>query len=130
MKTFIAVVHKNPGSAYGIRFPDVPGCHLAANEFDDVLPNAVDALSLYFKDEPLPEPRKFDELRAEVADEIAGGAALIAVPLIIPTRTSARVNISLDRGTLTAIDETARARGLTRSAFLAEAATNEIEGRH
>jgi predicted RNase H-like HicB family nuclease len=130
MKTFIAVVHKDPGSAYGIRFPDVPGCFSAADEFNDVLPNAVDALSLYFGDQPLPEPREFDELRAEVADEIADGAALIAVPLIVPTRTFARIDLSLDRGILTAIDETARARGLTRSAFLAEAATNEIEGRH
>jgi predicted RNase H-like HicB family nuclease len=33
-----------------------------------------------------------------------------------------RANISMDSGTLGFIDETARARGLTRSAFLAEAA--------
>ena len=118
MKTFIAVVHKDPDSAYGIRFPDVPGCY------------SVEALSLFFEDQPVPEPRDLDQLRAEIAGDIAEGAALIAVPLIVPTRTSARVNISLDRGTLAAIDAAARARGLTRSAFLAEAATNEIEGRH
>ncbi len=130
MKTFIAVVHKDPDSAYGIRFPDVPGCFSAADDFDAVIPNAVEALSLYFEDQPLPEPRDLDVLRAELADKITEGAALIAVPLVVTTRTPARVNISLDKGTLAAIDAAARARGLTRSAFLAQAATNEIEGRH
>lgn len=41
-----------------------------------------------------------------------------------------RVNLSLDRGMLAAIDAAASARRLTRSSFLAEAARNEIEGRH
>ena len=130
MKTFIAVVEKDRDSAYGVRFPDVPGCFSAADDFNDVLPNAVDALQLYFEDTPVPEPRDLDVVRAEVAEEIAAGAALIAVPLVVTTRKPARVNVSLDQGTLAAIDAAARSRGLTRSAFLAQAATNEIEGRH
>jgi hypothetical protein len=36
------------------------------------------------------------------------------------------VNLSLDAGTLAAIDEAANARGLTRSAFLASAAREKI----
>jgi predicted RNase H-like HicB family nuclease len=130
MKIFIAVVHKDPGSAYGISFPDVPGCFSAADDLSDVIPNAVEALSLYFDDRPLPEPRDLDVLRTEAAPDIAEGAALIAVPLVETSRTAKRVNISLDKGTLAAIDAAARVRGLTRSAFRAEAATNEIEGRH
>jgi predicted RNase H-like HicB family nuclease len=130
MKIFIAVVHKDADSAYGISFPDVPGCFSAADDFSDVIPNAVEALSLYFDDGPLPEPRDLDVVRTEVAPEIADGAALVAVPLVETSRTPTRVNISLDRGTLAAIDAAARSRGLTRSAFLAQAATNEIEGRH
>ena len=104
MKTFVAVVHKDPDSAYGIRFPDVPGCFSAADDFNDVLPNAVEALSLYFDDQPLPEPRDLDVLRAEVAAEIAERAALIAVPWSSPPGRRRRVNISLDKGTLAAID--------------------------
>jgi len=130
VKTFIAVVHKDEDSAYGVRFPDAPGCFSAAEAFDDVLPNAVEALSLYFEGQAVPVPRGLDAVRAEVVDEIAEGAALLAVPLVITTRTPARVNISLDKGTLAAIDAAARARRMTRSAFLAQAATNEIEGRH
>ena len=109
MKTFIAVVHKDPDSAYGISFPDVPGCFSAAGAFDRVIPNAVEALSLYFEDRPMTEPRGLDAVRAEAAGDIAEGAALIAVPLVVTTRTSARVNISVDKGTLQAIDAAARA---------------------
>jgi uncharacterized protein (DUF1778 family) len=52
------------------------------------------------------------------------------VPFLTSNSRPTRVNISLDRGTLDAIDSAAAARKLTRSAFLAEAARNEIEGRH
>ena len=52
------------------------------------------------------------------------------MPLIESTSRVVRANISLDKGTLDAIDAAASARGLTRSAFLAEAARREIEGRH
>ena len=41
-----------------------------------------------------------------------------------------RANVSLERGILDAIDRAARERSLTRSAFIAQAARNEIESRH
>jgi metal-responsive CopG/Arc/MetJ family transcriptional regulator len=40
-----------------------------------------------------------------------------------------RANLSLDAGLLDAIDDAAKAHGLTRSAFLASAAREKIEGR-
>ncbi|MYE13404.1 MAG: ribbon-helix-helix protein, CopG family [Gammaproteobacteria bacterium] len=45
-----------------------------------------------------------------------------------PGGSSRRVNISLDRGLLEAIDDEARQRRMTRSAFLATAARHEIQG--
>lgn len=41
-----------------------------------------------------------------------------------------RVNVTFERGLLRAIDEAAKDRSLTRSAFLANAARREIEGAH
>ena len=38
-----------------------------------------------------------------------------------------RINISIDRGLLDAIDDEANQRGVTRSAFLAGAARRELE---
>ena len=51
------------------------------------------------------------------------------MPHIRRTGRQVRANISLDRGMLDAIDRAAADRNLTRSAFLADAARNEIEQR-
>jgi predicted RNase H-like HicB family nuclease len=130
MKIFIALVHKDEDSAWGVSFPDLPGCFSAADTLADVLPQAGEALELWFEDEPLVEVRSMEAIRAEVAEDLAQGAFLMAVPYMQTTGKPVRVNVSIDRGILDAIDTAAAARHLTRSAFLAEAARNEIRGAH
>ncbi len=44
MKYFYAVVNKDEGSAYGVHFPDLPGCFSAADDPNDVVPNAIEAM--------------------------------------------------------------------------------------
>ena len=129
MRYYIALVHKDDGSAYGVQFPDVPGCYSAADDMDALVPNAVDALSLYAEDSILPSPRNIDQIRTdpEVARELAAGAFLAAVPLIENDAKVVRANITMESGMLKAIDAAAKARHLTRSAFLAQAARHEIE---
>lgn len=36
MKPYIGIVHQDAGSAYGISFPDAPGCFSAADTLDDL----------------------------------------------------------------------------------------------
>ncbi len=129
MRYYHAVVHKDEDSAFGVQFPDLPGCFSAADDIEDVIPNAVEALSLWFEDAEDIEPRPVEAIRADAAADLAEGAFLVMVPWIGRNSKPARVNISLDRGMLDAIDTAAAVRRLTRSAFLAEAARNEIEGR-
>lgn len=125
---YIAVVHHDPGSAYGVSFPDVPDCFAAADEEKDVLKNAIDALDDYFADgQSIPSPRGIEAIRQEVAEDLAEGAYLVWVPLIPRPTKSERVNLSIDRGLLQAIDEAAELVGLNRSAFIAMAARKEIE---
>ena len=130
MKTFFALVEADPDSAYGVSFPDLPGCFSAADRLEDVLPNAAEALELWFEDVEPVTPRSLEKLRGEVADRLANGAFLLAVPHISRSTRQRRVNISVDTGTLDAIDTAAAGQGLTRSAFLAMAALNEIRGTH
>ena len=47
---YVAVIDKDPDSAYGIQFPEVPGCFSAADTFEEIVPNAIEALSLFFED--------------------------------------------------------------------------------
>lgn len=129
MNYFYALVHKDDDSAFGVTFPDLPGCFSAADTIEEIVPNACEALDLWFEDEAEVEPRDVEAVRLECAEDLAQGAFLIAVPRLTNQGKPVRVNLSLDRGMLDAIDTAASLRKLTRSAFLVEAARNEIEGR-
>ncbi len=132
---YIALVDGKAG-AYGVVMPDLPGCTTAGSTTDEALRNAVEAVRLWVEDaindgEVLPSPRSVEALRAdpEIAVALTGGAALAIVPLLLDAGRPVRANLSLDAGLLDAIDEAAKAHGLTRSAFLASAAREKIEGR-
>jgi len=130
MRYYIGVVHQDGDSAYGIHFPDVPGCFSAADDMNDLLMNASEALSLHLEDETLPDARTLDAVRADdnVAKDLREGAFLLAVPFIQLSGRTAKANITIDAGLLSAVDRVAKERGLTRSAFLADLARREITG--
>ena len=131
MKLYYAIVHKDEDSAFGVHFPDVPGCFSAADRQEDILANAVEALSLYFEDSEVLSASPIDTIRERAREDLEEGAFILAVPFIgRGAGKVVRVNLSLDQAVLVAIDRAANARKLTRSAFLADAARNEIEGRH
>ncbi len=123
---YVAVIDKDPGSAYGIQFPEVLGCFSAADTFDEVVPNAIEALSLFFDDSEPVVPRGLEAVREQVAENIAEGATLMMIPFVRGQQRVVRVNLSLEKGFLDTLDEAARMRGVTRSAFVKKAATREI----
>ena len=129
MIIYHAVVHKDEDSAWGAHFPDLPGCFSAADDLADVQANASEAVALYLEGEKAPKPSTIEKIRDMAADDLADGAFLLAVPYVYVSNRPQRINISIDRGVLDAIDAAATSRKLTRSAFLTEAARNEIEGR-
>lgn len=129
MRTYFAVVHKDPDSAFGAWFPDLPTVFSAADEEEDLVANAIEALRLYGETETLPEPSAIDAVLARdaVRRDLSEGAFLVRVPLIENDTRVVRANLTFEAGILRAIDEAAARRGLTRSAFLASAARKEIE---
>ena len=129
---YVVVVDGKPG-AYGMWVPDMPGCTSMGDTLADLLTNAQEALQLWAEDaiesgEALPKPRSIEVIRKDrdVARELADGAALAIVPLVMETGRPVKANLSLDAGLLAAIDEAAAARGVTRSAFLSSAAREKI----
>ncbi|SHI18900.1 type II toxin-antitoxin system HicB family antitoxin [Pollutimonas bauzanensis] len=50
-------VHKEPGSAYGIIFPDFPGCFSAADHIRDIAANAQEAVEAHFLNDADSIPR-------------------------------------------------------------------------
>ena len=129
---YIALVHKEPDSSYGVSFPDFPGCVSAGDTLDGALSNAVEALSGHVRvmeadGDVIPQPRSLDDIMADPElQEDRTGALISAVPLLRDRGSTVRINISMDLGLLEAIDAEARSRGQTRSAFLASAARREL----
>ena len=132
MKHFLALVEKQDDSAFGVSFPDIPGCSSASDDETDILPNAIEALELWAEDMDVPEPSSHGTIvaRTDVGDALRSGGYLISVPLIEKDTAVVRANLTFERGMLPAIDETAKSRGLTRSAFLANAARRSIGSRN
>ena len=119
--------------AYGVVISDLPGCTSAGKTVDAAYRNAIEAVRLWIEDaledgEKLPRPRSLKEMLAdrEIRRTLGTGAVLIMIPVVRDTGRPAKANVSMDAGTLQAIDEEAAAHGLTRSAFIASAALEKI----
>ena len=81
MAGYIALVHKDEGTSYGVSFPDVPGCISAGDTLEEALANAGEALAAHLAlmrrdGDTIAAPRSFEELRrdpeflADAADAI------------------------------------------------------------
>lgn len=132
MMRYIAFIHKDPGSCYGVSFPDMPGCTSAGDTLDEAVANAVGALSGHVRmmdmdGDAVPAPRSLEDIIADPdLAEDREGALLSAIALVKDRGSSTRINVSLDLGLLEAIDAEARSRRQTRSAFLASAARRAL----
>ena len=125
---FYAIVEKETGSCFGVRFPDLPGCFSAADDETDILANAQVALGLYVSGElEVPRPRALVALRrdADVVAALAAGGFLMAVPLIVSDK-KVRTNVMLDKALLAGIDGQAKAAGVSRSEYLSQAAAERL----
>jgi predicted RNase H-like HicB family nuclease len=70
MAAYIALVHKDEGTSYGVSFPDVPGRISAGDTFEEAIGNAAEALAGHFAvmradDETIPAPRSFEDLKRD-----------------------------------------------------------------
>ena len=130
MANYIAIVHKDPTSDFGVSFPDFPGCITAGINIDEAKDMAQEALSLHiqgmFEDgESLPDPSKLEEIMAD--PDFADAAAYLVVDVPDAKPKTVRVNITVPEMTLKQIDAAAKRRGMSRSSFLVHAAQNAIQ---
>jgi predicted RNase H-like HicB family nuclease len=124
MTAYIALIHKEAASDYGVSFPDFPGCVSAGTDLDDARRMGAEALALHIEGlaeegEALPEPSTLEAVMVDAANRDAV-AVLIGAPEA-PVR-SVRINITLAEDALRRIDAYAEQHGYTRSGFLARAA--------
>ena len=120
---FIAYLHKDKNSDYGVSFPDFPGCITAGSTLEEARRMAVDALTLHIEGmredgEEIPAPSTLDELRGDPAMK---GAVAFLTEVKRPEKT-VRINITARESQIAEIDRRARGVGLTRSSYVVQKA--------
>lgn len=128
MRHYIALIHKDPESDYGVSFPDSPGVVTAGTDLDDARAMAAEALALHLEGmaedgEAVPELSSLEEIMAD-AENRDGVAVLIPAPAA--DVKTVRVNVTFPEDVLNEIDRYAEQHGFTRSGFLAQTAKKAI----
>ena len=87
MPHYIALIHKDNDSCYGVSFPDVPGVFTAGDTIDEAMQKAAEVLQFAAEDwsdlegKEFPAARTIDELRGDLDfQEAAADAVIAAVP--------------------------------------------------
>jgi antitoxin HicB len=96
MPHYIALIHKDADSCYGVSFPDVPGVVTAGDTIDEAMQKASEVLAFAAEDwsdtigADFPQPRTIDELRSDPKfHELAGDAVVAAVPFRVKAQAVA-----------------------------------------
>lgn len=116
---YIAYLHKDKKSDYGVSFPDFPGCITAGSTLEEARKMAVEALSLHLAGlqedgEEIPEPSLLDDLQD---DQAMKGAVAFLVEATEHEKT-VRINITARESQIAEIDKRAKAAKLNRSAYM------------
>lgn len=127
MASYIAVVHKDPKSDYGVSFPDFPGCISAGSTIDEAKDMAQQALPFHIKGmlrdgETIPKPSTLEDIMGDPDYADATAFMVVHIPDVRPK--TMRVNITVPEDTLRQIDIMAKKRGMSRSSFLVHTAQN------
>lgn len=128
MRHYIGIIHKDPGSDYGVSFPDLPGCVSAGADLDEARAMGAEALHFHVEGlvedgQPIPEPSSLEAVMSKPDNR--DGVAIL-VPLADEPVRAVRVNITLPEPDLRQIDQFAEQNGFTRSGFLLKAAKREM----
>lgn len=114
---YLAIIHKDKGSDFGVSFPDFPGCFSAGSTLPEAVYMASEALGLHVKGmkedgEVIPAPSAYED----IVDQLDGGIAVL-VPFI-PEDEVKRVNITVTASRLEEIDRRAAEEGMSRSTYM------------
>jgi len=129
MAVYIALLRKEKKSAFGVSFPDFPGCITAGRTLDEARKRAPEALKFHIKGmiedgESVPKPSSVDEIMADSANKRA-----VHFLVSVPDPKAKRINITIPGNVLEEIDAAAHKLGLSRSTFLVKAAQKAMTGK-
>jgi predicted RNase H-like HicB family nuclease len=128
MRQYIALIHKDADSDYGVSFPDFPGVITAGRTLDEARALAEEAVAFHIEgliedEKALPEPSNLETVMKNRRNR-DGVAILVAAR--VKSGKAMRVNITLPEDVLAEIDRYAEDHGFTRSGFLTRAAKRAL----
>ena len=121
---YIAYLHKDRNSDFGVSFPDFPGCITAGKTLDEAHRMAAEALALHIAGmvedgDTIPAPSALDDLTDDPARK---NAVAFLVHVDPHTDRTVRINITAREKQLERINQLARKAGMTRSAYMVASA--------
>jgi len=126
---YIAYLHKDRDSDFGVSFPDFPGCVTAGKTLEEARRMAAEALALHVAGmiedgQAVPDPSNLDAL---ANDPNMRGAVAVLVSVEAAAEKTVRINITARQSQIEAIDQLAASAGLTRSAYMVQSSLIRLE---
>lgn len=125
---YIAYLHKDRDSDFGVSFPDFPGCITAGRTLEEAHQMAAEALTLHIAGmiedgDAIPKPSVLDAL-AKDPDRKGAVAFLVHVE---PAEKTVRINITARAKQVELIDEMAEKVEMSRSAYMVHSSLRGIQ---
>jgi len=124
MRYPIAIETGDANNAYGVVVPDLPGCFSAGDTLDEAMSAAEDAVAAWTDaaldaGETIPTPSALETIRQN-ADYAGWTFGVVQIDPSALDDTVERVNITLPRRVLLRLDALAKAKGESRSGYIAQ----------
>lgn len=126
---YIAYLHKDKKSDFGVSFPDFPGCITAGKTLEEARSMAGEALLLHIRGmledgEAVPEPSTIDDIAKDPALKNA-----VAFLVNANIEKTVRINITARESQIKRIDQLARRAGMSRSAYMVQSSVEGINSK-
>lgn len=128
MASYIALLRKDPASAFGVDFPDFPGCITGGDTLEEARESAVEALAFHIEGmledgDEIPAPTLLDIV---MSDSNNRDAVAFLVDVADENPKVVRINVTFKENVLEQIDSYTKKRRMTRAGFLEEAALEKL----
>ncbi len=125
---YIAYLHKDRNSDFGVSFPGFRGCITAGRTLEEAHRMAAEALALHITEmvedgETVPEPSTLDTL---AGDPALKDAVAFLVHVEPESERTVRINITVRAKQVDLIDQLARKADMTRSAYMVQSALSRF----
>jgi predicted RNase H-like HicB family nuclease len=123
------ILHTDDHLQFGVTVPDLPGCFSLGESIEEAIDNAREAILLHAETlvsmkQSIPLPSQIVDLSAFQEDAGTSLLAYADVDIESIQGPARRINITIKATSLQVIDLRAKARGMSRSEYLAYAGTH------